>query len=73
VKIKVNCLACGHPMELGDAYEDYEGEIRCWGCRGVLEVTLHEGKLQSMRLSTLTPQPIEAGMPEPQAPAIRVS
>jgi len=55
--IKVNCLSCGHPMELSDAYDDYEGEVRCWGCRAVLEVTLHEGKLQRMRLATGEPAP----------------
>ncbi len=47
--IRVNCLACGHPTDLGDAYEDYQGEIRCWGCRTVLEVALQEGKLRAMR------------------------
>ncbi len=47
--IKVNCLECGHPTDLGDAYEDYTGEIRCWGCRTVLEVALQEGKLRAMR------------------------
>lgn len=49
--IRVNCLACGHPTDLGDAYEDYRGEIRCWGCRAVLEVALQEGKLKAMRRS----------------------
>lgn len=51
MSIKLCCLGCGHPTELGDAYEDYEGDIRCWGCGTVLEVTLHEGKLRSMRRS----------------------
>jgi biopolymer transport protein ExbD len=23
MRIKLNCLACGHSMDLGDAYEDY--------------------------------------------------
>lgn len=50
MKIKLSCLACGHSMELGEAYEDYQGEIRCWGCRAVADVTLRQGKLQSMKL-----------------------
>lgn len=52
MRIKLNCLSCGHPIELDEAYEDYQGEVRCWGCRAVVEVTLHEGKLQSMKLSS---------------------
>lgn len=51
MRIRLNCLSCGHPMDLGDAYEDYQGEVRCWGCRAVLEVTLQEGKLKAMRRS----------------------
>lgn len=49
--IKLNCLACGHVMDLSDAYEDYQGGVRCWGCRAVLEVTIQEGKLKAMRQS----------------------
>ena len=52
MSIKLNCLACGYSMTLGEAYEDYEGDIRCWGCRVVLEVALSEGRLRSMRNST---------------------
>lgn len=36
-------------MELSEAYEDFEGEVRCWGCQSSLEVVLHEGKLRSIR------------------------
>lgn len=61
--IKVNCLECGHPMDLSESYEDYEGEVRCWGCRTVMKVALREGKLQSMGVSSggLPGQNREAG------------
>ena len=49
MSIKVNCLACGHVMDLSDAYDDYEGEVRCWGCRAVIGVTVQAGKLKAMR------------------------
>jgi hypothetical protein len=52
MRIKLTCLECGHPMELSDAYEDYEGEVRCWGCHAVLEIAMHEGKLRKMRRSS---------------------
>ena len=47
--MKIRCLACGHSMDLAEAYEDYEGQIKCWGCTGVLDVKLQEGKLRSMK------------------------
>jgi len=47
--IKLNCLSCGHLMVLGDAYADYHGEIRCWGCRGILDVSLKDGRLEAMK------------------------
>ena len=49
--IRVSCLSCGHLMDLGEAYEDFVGEVRCWVCRAVLEMTLCEGKLKGMRRS----------------------
>jgi len=52
MRIKLNCIACGHLMELGDAYEDYQGDVRCWGCQALVNVTLHDGKLQTMSLSS---------------------
>lgn len=55
MRIKLNCISCGHLMELGEAYEDYQGEIRCWGCQALIDVTLHDGKLQTMKLSSKTP------------------
>ena len=50
MKIKVNCLSCGFPIQLEDTYEDYEGEVKCWGCQGMNEVVIHEGKVQHMKL-----------------------
>ncbi|HUU01258.1 MAG TPA: hypothetical protein VM425_07470 [Myxococcota bacterium] len=57
MRIRLNCLECGHPMDLGDAYEDYQGEVRCWGCRTVLDVTLQEGRLKAMRKSCAAETP----------------
>jgi len=49
MEIKLSCLACGFSMSLGEAYEDYQGEIRCWGCQSLLEVAIQEGKLMAMK------------------------
>jgi len=60
MRIKLNCISCGHLMELGDAYEDYQGEVRCWGCQALVNVTLHDGKLQNMSLSSKSEAPVLA-------------
>jgi hypothetical protein len=52
MRMKINCLSCGHSMELSDAYEDYSGEVRCWGCRTSLQVTIENGKLKAMQRAT---------------------
>ena len=49
MSIKLSCLSCGHAFTLSDAYEDYSGEVRCWGCQAVMEVSLTEGKLRTMK------------------------
>ena len=56
-------------MDLGDAYEDYAGELRCWGCQAVLEVSLQEGKLKSMRRNSGTARPPDRGTESPENPS----
>jgi len=52
MRIKLNCISCGHLMELAEAYEDYQGEVRCWGCHALVEITMKDGKLRAMKLSS---------------------
>jgi len=54
MSIKIICLSCGHPMNLGDAYEEYQGAVRCWGCRAILDISLREGLLIGMSLAGAT-------------------
>ncbi len=54
MRIKLTCLSCGHLFELGDAYENYAGQIRCWGCQATLNIALSEGKLLSMTVHDAT-------------------
>jgi len=54
--MRINCLSCGHKMDLGDAYDDFEGQVRCL-CRSLLEIRTKEGKLKSIRLADITPRP----------------
>ncbi len=49
--MKVNCLSCGHNIELDEAYSDgYEGEIKCFGCEARLEIRTEQNALRSVRL-----------------------
>lgn len=48
--MKINCLSCGHSIELDDeAYRDYEGLVKCFVCSALLEVKLSEGSVKSAR------------------------
>ncbi|MBI3947535.1 MAG: hypothetical protein HY321_16550 [Armatimonadetes bacterium] len=49
--MKINCLSCGHKVELDDAYSGYEGEIRCLICAALLHVRIEEGSVRSVRLA----------------------
>ena len=49
--MKINCLSCGHKVDLDDAYDDYEGCIKCLCCGSLLEIKTQEGMLKSVKLS----------------------
>ncbi len=46
--MKLNCLGCGNPINLGDEYESYSGSIRCNACSAILKVKLNDSKLVDM-------------------------
>ena len=46
--MKVICLSCGHKVELGDAYDDYAGQVKCVACGAVLEIKTEAGSLRSV-------------------------
>lgn len=52
--MKINCLCCGHSVELNEAYSDYKGTIKCYTCSALLEVKLDEGRVRSVKFLELT-------------------
>jgi hypothetical protein len=50
--MKLNCIACGHNFQVDDAYDDYEGPVRCWVCGALLEIKAIDGSLRRMGLYT---------------------
>ena len=47
--MKVNCLGCGYKMELDDAYDDYEGPVKCFACRATLEIRTEQGSIKAVK------------------------
>lgn len=59
--MKINCLHCGHKFDLGDAYDDYDGMVRCATCGGLLDIKTQDGSVRSMRFAaapTAQPSPM---------------
>ncbi len=48
--MKVNCLSCGHTIDLDDSsYSDYEGLVKCYACNALLEVKLVDCGVKAVR------------------------
>ncbi|MFH1489633.1 MAG: hypothetical protein ABII06_12090 [Pseudomonadota bacterium] len=56
--MKINCITCGHKVDLDDAYDDYQGPIRCLVCSTTLEIKTREGQIRSVRFATAAPLPL---------------
>ena len=57
--MKINCLACGHKFELDEAYDDYEGQVKCFICGALLEIKLEEGNLKSLKFLKMARPSVE--------------
>lgn len=66
--MRINCIHCGHKFDLGDAYDDYEGMVRCDTCRGGLLVRTQEGSVRSVMPWAIASTPANAPAP-PSLPA----
>jgi DNA-directed RNA polymerase subunit RPC12/RpoP len=49
--MKINCVSCGHKIELDNAYSDYEGRIRCFTCGALLEIKTEEGGIRWVKVA----------------------
>jgi len=58
--MKINCVSCGHKVDLDDAYDDYAGQIKCFACGAMLEIKLEAGKPKSIKRAR--PQVDQAGV-----------
>ena len=55
--MKINCLACGHKVDLDDAYDDYEGQVKCFACSALLEVRTEQGNIKSVKFLKIAARP----------------
>ena len=62
--MKINCLTCGHTVDLDDAYAEYEGIIRCFVCSALLEVRIQEGNIKSVKVVESIHEPVGASAGE---------
>ncbi len=54
--MRINCLSCGHKVELDDAYDDFEGPVKCL-CGAMLEIRTEEGLLKGIKIATPRARP----------------
>ena len=59
--MRINCLACGHKVELDDAYDDVEGPVKCL-CGAMLQIRTEEGMLKSIKVA----EPLSRPAPKPK-------
>ena len=59
--VKINCLSCGFNLKLDEAYDDYEGQAKCWACGALLEIRTEEGHVRSVRLAQQVHIGVEPG------------
>jgi predicted RNA-binding Zn-ribbon protein involved in translation (DUF1610 family) len=48
--MRINCISCGHKVELDDAYDDFEGPVKCL-CGAMLMIRTEEGRLKGINLA----------------------
>jgi ribosomal protein S27E len=56
-KMKINCLSCGHTVGLDVAYDNYEGQVKCYACSAMLEIKTEEGTVKAVQFVRLVPRP----------------
>lgn len=58
--MKIICLSCGHKVDLGDAYDDYAGPVKCVACLALLDIKTEAGGLKSVMVAGERPAAVAA-------------
>ncbi|MDP8240868.1 MAG: hypothetical protein P9X24_17405 [Candidatus Hatepunaea meridiana] len=60
--MKINCLSCGHKLDLDETYNDYEGQIKCFVCGALLEIKSEDGAIKSQKFVKIVRPSVEEAM-----------
>jgi hypothetical protein len=44
--MKLNCLSCGHSLDLHNDYDDYDGLVKCFVCGAMLLIRSEDGRVK---------------------------
>ena len=61
--MKLNCLSCGHSVDLHRDYDDYEGQVKCFVCGALLTIRTEDGLVKSVTLSSRQTQSSDTRQP----------
>ena len=61
--MKLNCLSCGHSVDLRDDYSDYNGQVKCFVCGALLTIRTEDGLVKNVTLSPRATQGSDARQP----------
>lgn len=56
--MRVNCLNCGHKIDLDEVYDDYEGLVKCTTCRLLLQIKTEDGRLRGVNFAPVPPKTV---------------
>ena len=60
--MKLNCLSCGHCVDLRNDYSDYNGQIKCFVCGALLTIRTEDGLIKSVTLTSRMAQNSDAAL-----------
>jgi len=58
--MKLNCLSCGHSVDLHGNYDDYEGLVKCYVCGALLMIRTEDGYIKRATFAVRTPEEDDA-------------
>ena len=55
--MRINCLGCGFKLDLDEAYDDYDGPVKCFGCEAILEIRTEQGRIKAVKQVNMAQHP----------------
>lgn len=55
--MRINCLGCGFTLDLDEAYDDYDGPVKCFACEAILEIRTEQGYIKAVQQANIARHP----------------